>query len=155
MPSWNAARPAPRGFTLIEVLVTLAIIAMMATLLLPRLGNPPARAQPDVVKFLDSLRGDAVRTRQAISVELHGEVLRSSTKRELRLAEGESLRSAASREPGYLGGYHVVTFFTDGSSTAGEWLLANDGRSTAIRFSPFATRIAYTAAEVNSSQDPR
>jgi hypothetical protein len=137
------------------VVVVLPITAMMATLLLPRLGKPPARVPPDVVKFLETLRTDAVRTHQPISVELHGALLRSSSRREFRLAEGETLRSALPQEPGYLGGYHIVTFFTDGSSTAGEWLLASDGRNTAIRFSPFNTRIAYAASEVNPSQDQR
>lgn len=138
-------RSRQRGFTLVEILVTLAIIVLMATLFLPRMSKSPSQAQPEIVKFLNGLAGEAVRTRTPVSVELHGQVLRSSNGKEFRLAEGERLHSARRPELSYLGGYHIVTFFTDGSSTAGEWLLSSGSITLAIRFSPFASRIGYTA----------
>lgn len=141
---------ARRGFTLVEVLVTLAVIGLMATLFLPRMSKMPAQAQPEIVKFLTVLQADAVRSRQPVSVELHGQVLRSSNAKEFRLAEGERLRSAQRAEITYLGGYHFVTFFTDGSSTTGEWLLTSGTITLAIRFSPFASRIGYGTVTVKT-----
>lgn len=135
--------PARRGFTLVEILVTLAIIGLMATLFLPRMSKTPTQAQPEIVKFLTVLQADSVRSRQPISVELHGRTLRASNGKEFRLAEGEQLRSARGAALTYLGGYHIVTFSTDGSSTAGEWLLTSGTINLAIRFSPFASRIGY------------
>ncbi len=132
------------GFTLVEVLVTLAIVGLMATLLLPRLSKGPALAQPEAVKFLVSLQADAARTRKSVSVVLHGRTLRASNGREFVLAEGEILRNLRRSGAGYSGGQHVVTFFTDGSSTAGEWLLKGVNLNVLLRFSPFATRIGYS-----------
>lgn len=148
MLSWFDLRSRQRGFTLVEILVTLAIVGLMATLFLPRISKPPSQVQPEIVKFLNALAGEAVRTRTPVSVELHGQALRASNGKEFRLAEGERLRNAQGGEISYRGGYHIVTFFTDGSSTAGEWLLSSGSITLAIRFSPFTSRIGYTAVTV-------
>lgn len=147
----NRIAPAQRGFTLVEVLVVLAVIALMATLFLPRMSKSPAQTRPEIVKFLTLQQADAVRTRQPVSVELQGRIVRAGNGKEFRLVEGEQLRDARRAEATYLGGYHIVTFFTDGSSTAGEWLLTSGSMTVAIRFSPFASRIGY--ATVSASTD--
>lgn len=146
MVSGIRIRSGLAGFTLVEVLVTLTIVGLMATLLLPRLSKTPALAQPEVVRFLVSLQADAARTRKPVSVVLHGRTLRASNGREFVLAEGDALRSLRPGDIGYLGGQHVVTFFTDGSSTAGEWLFKGVNLNVLLRFSPFATRIGYATA---------
>ena len=132
-----------RGFTLVEILVTLAIVALMATLFLPRMSKAPAQAEPEIVKFLHAQWTEAVQSRKPISVELHGRLLRASNGKEFRLAEGQNLRAIKATDASYFDGYHIVTFLTDGSSTTGEWLLSGGTMRLAIRFSPFASRIGY------------
>ena len=143
MFSKYGVRLSGRGFTLVEVLVTLAIIALMATLFLPRMSKAPARAEPEIVKFLNAQWSEAIQGRTPVSVELHGQTLRASNGKEFRLPEGQSMRPLKAADASYYDGYHIVTFFTDGSSSTGDWLLSSGTIRLAIRFSPFASRIGY------------
>src|ERR1700722_13438175 len=54
LPSKTRNSPASRGFTLIELIVVLAVIAMLATLLLPAFAN--AKQKPKSVLCLNNLR---------------------------------------------------------------------------------------------------
>lgn len=102
-------RQLPRGFTLIEMLVVLALIALVAALALPRLGSPPSRTDQEQLRSALSLLADA---RSAAVASGRAQALDPA-------ALGLNARYAAAT-----GASDRIRFYPDGSSSGGTLTLA-------------------------------
>lgn len=127
----SASVPKPRtlqrGFTLIEMLVVLALIALVAALALPRLGAAPSRAGQERVRTVMTILTDA---------------------RSMAVASGR----AQALDPALLGaGAHYIAavgpsehilFYPDGSSSGGKLTLA-PGRVIGLGLADGRTDLAH------------
>jgi general secretion pathway protein H len=109
-------RSLPRGFTLIEMLVVLALIALVATLALPRLGSPPSMAAHERLRGALAILAEA---RQAAVESGRPQALDPAT------------LGPRTRYVSAVGPSDRILFFPDGSSTGGTLTLA-PGRSIAL-----------------------
>ena len=109
--------PATRGFTLIELAVALAIIALVALVVLPRLGwivgaGEFAEAREHVVSELRIARGRAIEQRRSAVVEPESLAGAGVT---LTVAPADGIR-----------------FHPDGSSSGGRVVLASGRREATV-----------------------
>ena len=110
-------RPATSGFTLVELAVALAVIALIALLVLPRLGwivgaSDFAEAREHVVGELRIARGRAIEQRRSAIVEPES------------LASGGVTLTVAPAEG--------IRFHPDGSSSGGRVVLASGRREATV-----------------------
>ncbi len=106
----------PRGFTLIEMLVVLALIALVAALALPRLGSPPSRTGQEQLRSALAILADA---RSAALASGRAQALDPA-------AFGPNARYASS-----IGDSTRIIFYPDGCSSGGTVTLA-PGRSITL-----------------------
>lgn len=109
-------RRLPRGFTLIEMLVVLALIALVAALALPRLGSTPNMSSQEQLRSALAILADA---RSAAVASGQAQALDPA-------ALGANARYAAAT-----GASDRIRFYPDGSSSGGTLTLA-PGRSIAL-----------------------
>lgn len=130
--------PGMAGFTLVEVLVVLAILGLVATVALPRLGASPGvtldAAARDLTGALRATRSAAIARNQPqvmmLDVERRGFTSPAGGARSLPAEMRLALKLAAPEmESPARGG---IRFFPDGSSTGGEITLALGDRARRI-----------------------
>lgn len=123
---------ADAGFTLLEMLVTLGIMVLITGLVFPSLLRPLQRAplveaRAALAANLRAARADAARAGRSVTVEAaqdgrsYGWAGRGTT-----LPEGVAFQGDAP----------AVVFFADGSSTGGDWRLADARRTLEVSVSP-------------------
>ena len=148
------SRAAP-GFTLLELLVVLAILAMGSALLLPGIGNLNSRTFSSQVReaaaVLNYARRTAVVTGQASTARFYPAPSENAdsampaemTAREERWqAQGVSLSfqdSTQQRTP--VEDSVAITFFPEGGSTGGALVLTLDEREARITIDPFSGNV--------------
>jgi len=131
------------GYTLVEVLVVLAILAMLAAVVLPRTTRIPVARGLPLVTALQKEQAKAAQTGRSVRVSFRGNrLLYANDEVEIyKLGEGEKLQIEGAGQEGYLGAVPAVVFHGDGTMTMARWRFARDDGVHLIRFSPFSNRI--------------
>ena len=123
-PSAVRARTSERGFTLLELLVVLAIVALAAALIAPALVVAPRPPKPELISFLEEQRRRAIESGAAVSVFYRdGRLLAKPRDESFTLREGHRLSIAWPRESEYLNERLVTVFYPDGTAMLGRFRL--------------------------------
>ena len=159
----NTRQPVPkqqRGFTLLEIILVLAIIATASILVVPNLGGFEARTFSTQLRQAQSLlnyaRRTAVVSGQASTVSfnvLPADEMRQSDREEERTSLSNivaqwngaginlSFRDSTDREI-EIEETAEVTFYPEGGSTGGVLLFAQGDQTGAINVDPFTGRVS-------------
>lgn len=145
------------GFTLLELIIVLAILAMGSVLLIPSIGNMSSRTFTAQVREVGALlnyaRRTAVVTGQASRVQFspdpadddaeqtitaRSELGRSQSwrARGIELAYEDSTQRRSVVEEGV-----TITFFPEGGSTGGALILTLDRREAVVSIDPFSGKV--------------
>jgi len=145
-----ARRGGDRGFTLIEMLVVLAVIALSAALVAPRLMSPLRAPRPELVLFLEAQRAQAIEKGAQVRVYDSAAGLQSDqTGARFALAKGSKLEMRWPNPSVYQSRQLVAVFYPDGTSIASDFDLVAQGapgfpdRRLRVRISPMQGDIAY------------
>ena len=152
---WSAGRPRQRGFTLVELIVVLGIVAMIMLLALPRLGDlAPGQ---ELRATAEELRADLRRVRNAALVESRETVLLidvdSGTWRSAvgnirgALPEDMALAITVARQEQTGEGVGGIRFHPDGTSTGAKLTLSRGERALLISIDWFDGHVAIGAPE--------
>jgi len=144
------------GFTLLELIIVLAILAMGSVLLIPSIGNMNSRtftAQVrEVTTLLNYSRRTAVITGQPASAQFFPDLEEDEspqTAARSDLGRSESWRArgidfayedSTQQRPDVEGGV-TITFFPEGGSTGGSLILTLDRREAVISIDPFSGKV--------------
>jgi prepilin-type N-terminal cleavage/methylation domain-containing protein len=166
MTRTSVASARPAGFTLLELVIVLAILAMGSVLVIPSLSGMSARTFNAQVReahaLLNYTRRTAVVTGQAATARFQADLrdeeallaatpatdARSRlgrdavwTARGLTLAYRDSTEQVEPVEESL-----DVTFFPEGGSTGGALILAQNARQVEIRIDPFSGKVTTEEA---------
>lgn len=153
------------GFTLLELIIVLAILAMGSVLLIPSIGNMNSRTFTAQVREVSALlnyaRRTAVVTGQASSVQFFPDLQQDDTPvpaaqaarsdlgrtntwraRGVELAYEDSTQQRPDVEDGV-----TITFFPEGGSTGGSLILTLDRRAATISIDPFSGKVRAEFAD--------
>lgn len=157
----SAAKPRPRGFTLLELVIVLAILAMGSVLVIPNISGMSARTfnaqareahsllnyarrtavvtgQPATARFLPDLRDDEA-LRDTSDDNATGSRVRADdiwSARDLTLSYRDSTQQVTPVEESI-----DITFFPEGGSTGGALILTQDDREVVISIDPFSGKV--------------
>jgi len=144
----NATGRSSAGFSLIEVLVTLALIGVVLAMLLPRvggaLGGPdPAVAAREVATVVREARGRAIADSRATEVlfDLEAGTFGRVGGATRRLRDGLQVRIDAAGIDPTGGTVARIRFGGDGSSTGARIIIAHDGREIAVNIGWLTGRV--------------
>lgn len=157
----SAVSSSARGFTLLELVIVLAILAMGSVLVIPNLSGMSARTFNAQVREAHSLLNYARRTavvtgqsatarflpdlrdEQALLDASAADTARSRlgadevwTARDLTLSYRDSTQQVTPVEE-----YIDITFFPEGGSTGGALILAQNAREVIISIDPFSGKV--------------
>ena len=129
------------GFTLLELLVVMALIAIIALLVLPRFGARPQLSEPQVVGFLQAESAYAVKSGRANQVVLaDGALVARDGEARYDFPERSEFTVDDPQVDAYLPYHRSTTFFPDGTMTAANLLVRSPDNDFDIRLSPFSGR---------------
>ena len=158
------------GFSLIELMVVLAIIAGVAALVAPRLPTASARAELPLIKVLHAQLAAAVVTGSAVHIILKNKVLYSNSRKDVYKSAEESPKAVFAKDkpaeqiiytlgpsekldieepqPSHYddGAHPGVSFFPNGQMTGARWIYSTGEQRFRLRFSPFSARISVEPA---------
>lgn len=166
MTRTSAASGRPHGFTLLELVIVLAILAMGSVLVIPSLSGMSARTFNAQVReahaLLNYTRRTAVVTGQAATARFQADLrddealLAATPATEARSRPGEdAIWTARGLTLAYRDSTEQVmpvedtldiTFFPEGGSTGGALILAQDARQVEIRIDPFSGKVTTAEA---------
>ena len=124
VPGWGttSVRQSEFGFTLLELLVVLAIIALAAGLIAPALVVAPRPPKPELISFLEEQRRYAIESGTAVNVIYDDNVLIGTPDRtSFEFSEGQRLDIDWPSETGYLKERLVTVFYPDGTAMLGRF----------------------------------
>ncbi len=166
MTRTSAANRRARGFTLLELVIVLAILAMGSVLVIPSLSGMSARTFNAQVREAQSLltytRRTAVVTGQAATARFQADLrdeqallaATPSTDTRSRLGQDE-IWTALGLTLAYRDSTEQVTpvedtlditFYPEGGSTGGALILAQNARQVEIRIDPFSGKVTTEEA---------
>jgi general secretion pathway protein H len=130
-----------RGFTLLEMVGVLAIVAMLAAILLPSLPRSTSRQRlagfaVETAALLKADRTAAVRRNSQVNaqVDAPGHLIRSgSTGRALQIPADVSFKALLPRSCNERPAHSTISFFATGMSCGGTILLSRLGATFEIR----------------------
>jgi len=153
---WSAGRPArQRGFTLVELLVVLGIVAMVAVLVAPRLGGMGSGME--LRGAAEELRADIRRVRNAAVSESRDTVLLFDLEAGAwrdgdgrlggTLPEGVELAITVARQEQTGEASGGVRFYPDGTSTGAKVTLSRGERALLLSIDWFDGHVRIAAPE--------
>lgn len=141
------------GFTLVELLVVLAVLALVLTLLPPLLEGNQARAEltaaaREVAAALRETRGLALRDGRVESFAVDGRAgtFRAGASGRLHHLPAGLRLSLDPPAGGAAAAQGVIRFFADGSSTGGGLALTQGGRRSHVAVDWLTGRVSLDAA---------
>ena len=127
------------GFSLLELLVVLAVIAAIMALALPRFGAISRAPEPPEITFLREQRSQAMHSGRANVVVLdEAGLYAKQTEARLRLEPGSEIRVRAPEADAYLPDRVLTTFHPDGTMTAARLVLIHGRAGYVVTLSPFS-----------------
>ena len=156
LTSRKITRTASKGFTLLELLLVLAIMAMASILVVPNIGNIESRTFSAQIRQATSLlnyarriavvRGHPSTASFYVGVEVRGDEqmtrsARDSVGRWDSFGTAVRYRDSTDREID-IDDIIEITFYPEGGSTGGTLLLSQGDRLVSIIVDPFTGRIA-------------
>ncbi len=135
----HALRRRHRGFSLLELLVVLVIVALMATVVGVSVsrsitGAEVRSASRDLMAALRYTRGQAILTRseQTLSVDVEKREYQAPEKSTVTIPEDMTMRLLTARTERTGESSGTIRFFPDGSSTGGKVTLAAGEREWVV-----------------------
>jgi len=123
---WGAG--AQRGFTLFEMMVVLAIIALGTALIAPRFINPVRHPRPELVLFLEGQRTQAIEKGTEVRIYDSGGMLKSvPLGGQLALPKGSRLDIRWPAPSVYQTRQLVAVFYPDGTSIVSDFDVVAEG----------------------------
>jgi hypothetical protein len=110
------------GYTLVELLVVFALIALTLVLVGPRLTLNPPKPAPAEIAFMRELRGLAIKQGHPITVLVDDDMLVSSPpEKQLKLPPRARILVTQPPKSLYLPEQTITTFYPDGTAILGEF----------------------------------
>lgn len=157
----SAVSRSARGFTLLELVIVLAILAMGSVLVIPNLSGMSARTfnaqvreahsllnytrrtavvtgQPATARFLTDQRDEQTRQESGAAAAERSRLGTDQvwTARDITLSYRDSTQQVIPVEQSI-----DITFFPEGGSTGGALILAREGRDVVISIDPFSGKV--------------
>ena len=139
-----------RGFTLLEMVVVLALIALATALVAPRFVGPTRSPRPPLVLFLETQRSLAIEQGHEIRVyELAGQFSSDPSGASYTLLEHTHLDLRWPAPSIYQARHLVAVFYPDGTSIVSDFDLVSEGATgypdqrLHISISPMQGEVAY------------
>jgi general secretion pathway protein H len=144
------------GFTLLEMVAVIAIVAMLAAILLPALPRSTSRQQlagyaVETAALLKADRTSAVRRNALVSAQIDppGHLIRSgSTGRALNIPADVSFQAVLPRTCNERPAHSTISFFATGMSCGGTIVLSRLGAGFEVRVNWLTGGIEIVAREV-------
>ncbi len=128
----SARAPTDAGFTLLELLVTLLLLAVLAATIMPRFGNQRPRTleqrAEEVARELGRLRLEAISSGRVLTVP--------ATELAARLPDGTTLVTGETEE---------LVFFPNGTSSGAAWQLETENGAVDLTIDWLTGRVAVDA----------
>lgn len=136
------------GFSLMELMVVLAIIGLMAALVAPRFSLPRRNAKPDLIRYLEDRRGQAILQGRPVHVFVEADSLANDMDdKRFPLPNESRLSISAPRSGLFLGHRLVALFYGDGTSIVADFVLtakdAPAGTGLHVTVSPLQGEVFY------------
>lgn len=149
-----AGSKRPAGFTLLEVLIALAIAALIAAIALPALRPSPVAelgsSAQQVAAALRQTRLDAMDTGRSLAlvVDTEARTLRPEHRVDARQLDGDLVLELSTAEQEMLGPYRGgIRFWPDGSATGGRVTLAKAGLTVRVDVEWLTGRVRISELE--------
>ena len=114
--------PTQAGFTLLEMLVVLAIMALAAAILAPSLTLTGRAPVPPVVEYLQQQQNRAIQTRRAVHIyQKDGALNAVPDGQNFALPDGAELILSRPEKTGYLNQDYITSFYPDGTAVAADF----------------------------------
>lgn len=112
----RAGRTAQAGFTLLELVIVLVIVAVALGLVAPSLTVPMRRPKPDVVSFVEAARVQSIQEGHSVAVYYsNGRLWLEKGKEELKLAQNQYIAVERPQPSEYLPWARLTVFYPDGT----------------------------------------
>ncbi|MGQ0663459.1 MAG: type II secretion system protein [Pseudomonadota bacterium] len=136
MTAWPRTPRPSAGFTLLELIVVVAIIGLLVGLVGPRLTLPYRPPKPDIAIFLEKQRLKAIEDGSKIRIVLGArELVALPHGQRFPLAPGTTLVIDRPAPTAYLAAAMVTEFYPDGTAILSSFrLFADDGGRPAREF---------------------
>lgn len=125
-----ATRPNESGFTLLELVVVLAIVGVSLALIAPSFTSPERRPAPDLVNFLSDARARAIESGRKVTVYADDRRVWTVPAEDeaFELPEDRSVSVAFPAASPYLDRRRLTVFFADGTSVLARLSVQRPGR---------------------------
>lgn len=136
------------GFTLIELVVVLAIVAIIVSVISPRLTLPYRLPSPALITFLEDARSESLRRMETVRIfDETDRLVAVPIDKSFALGDPAARPGDQAGRRGVHPGNHLVTFFHDGTATLSSFEIRPPSgtaeRPIEVRVNPFNGRIDH------------
>lgn len=140
-----------KGFTLLEILLVMGILALLGAIIVPSLSLPARPPKPPLVVYLTQLQANAVKNSQTVHVFVDNHQLKAEPEGgAFDLGADNALDIVRPPKTGFLNKQLLAVFYADGTAVASDFgvVLKKPGYNPQllynIKISPFSAEVIYT-----------